>query len=276
MKFTINGFSQKKLIEFDLDTVDALILRYFVDFKDSGDMIIEIINNKPYYWIKYDKLIEAIPIIKISSKIVLRRRLKKMENAGILVHYQKKEGGNYSFYGLGPKYKCLIKTDQIQDINLDSEVQLKSLKGTTQKFKGLNSKVSTLATQKFKQNINLLKDKSIKYIYCSVVSYLNSKIGSKYKPSSGETQRFIHARLEEGFTLEDFKMVIDKKVKEWTGTSMEKYLRPSTLFGTKFESYLNQTDTSSIEVNKSADKTYEDFDFEFMNGGVSNGKTTTT
>ena len=50
----------------------------------------------------------------------------------------------------------------------------------------------------------------------------------------------INARLKEGFTVEDFKTVIDKKVDEWKGTELEQYLRPDTLFGTKFESYLNQ------------------------------------
>ena len=39
--------------------------------------------------------------------------------------------------------------------------------------------------------------------------------------------------------MEDFKAVIDYKVSEWKGTKMEDYLRPETLFGTKFESYLN-------------------------------------
>ena len=42
-------------------------------------------------------------------------------------------------------------------------------------------------------------------------------------------------------TLEDFKTVIDKKYDEWYGTNMQQYLRPETLFGTKFESYLNST-----------------------------------
>ena len=54
------------------------------------------------------------------------------------------------------------------------------------------------------------------------------------------TQSFISARLKEGFTVEDFKKVIDVKAKSWVGTDFEKYLRPTTLFGTKFENYLNE------------------------------------
>jgi len=45
--------------------------------------------------------------------------------------------------------------------------------------------------------------------------------------------------VNDGYKLEDFQTVISKKCAEWKGTDMEKYLRPETLFGTKFESYLN-------------------------------------
>ena len=53
----------------------------------------------------------------------------------------------------------------------------------------------------------------------------------------------MKARLNEGFTEEDIRKVIDKKTEEWLGTEMAQYLRPETLFGTKFEGYLNQPET---------------------------------
>lgn len=83
------------------------------------------------------------------------------------------------------------------------------------------------------------KDSIDKDIYKYIVDYLNQKTGQKYKHSTKKTQTCIHARLAEGFTEEDFRTVIDKKCAEWIGTEWEKYLRPETLFGTKFESYLN-------------------------------------
>lgn len=73
-----------------------------------------------------------------------------------------------------------------------------------------------------------------------VVDYLNRKLGTKYQEKSKITANLIKARLADGFAPEDFKTVIDKKVKEWRNTEMEQYLRPPTLFGMKFESYLNQ------------------------------------
>jgi len=83
------------------------------------------------------------------------------------------------------------------------------------------------------------KEKNNNIIYRSVVDYLNTKAGTRYKHTSSKTQTCIHARLEEGFTLDDFKAVIDKKCADWIGTEWEKFLRPETLFGTKFEGYLN-------------------------------------
>ena len=73
----------------------------------------------------------------------------------------------------------------------------------------------------------------------TIVDYLNEKAGTKYKHTTRKTKDCIRARMKEGFTLDDFFRVIEVKCAEWLGTEWEKYLRPETLFGTKFESYLN-------------------------------------
>lgn len=75
--------------------------------------------------------------------------------------------------------------------------------------------------------------------YKTIIDYLNAKAGTNYKVSSKKTQKLLHARFAEGFTEDAFQVVIDKKCAEWIGTEYEKYLRPETLFGTKFEGYLN-------------------------------------
>ena len=103
------------------------------------------------------------------------------------------------------------------------------------------------------------KDKEKKQIYASVLARLNEKAGTNYRASSKATQGHINARLAEGYTVEDFYKVIDKKCAEWRGTDMEKYLRPETLFGSKFENYLNAPVSQSktygangIAVNKTS------------------------
>ena len=79
-----------------------------------------------------------------------------------------------------------------------------------------------------------------KEIYINIVSFLNENAGTAYRPTSRKTQSLINARLNEGFTLDDFKRVILNMCAEWkTDAKMQNYLRPETLFGTKFEGYLN-------------------------------------
>ena len=99
-----------------------------------------------------------------------------------------------------------------------------------------------------------------------IIDYLNSATSSNYRYQSKATQRLIKARLNDGFTVADFKEVIDKKVKEWKGTEMEKYLRPETLFGTKFESYLNQKEAigRNSKIGEYMQRDYSKDDYEKM------------
>lgn len=90
-------------------------------------------------------------------------------------------------------------------------------------------------------------------IYSAIVSHLNEKTGSAYKASSRKTQSLINARINEGFALEDFLQVIDNMCAEWmTDSKMQAYLRPETLFGTKFESYLNRKTRRSNQAKSGA------------------------
>lgn len=89
----------------------------------------------------------------------------------------------------------------------------------------------------------------------SIISYLNEKAGTKYKPTTPKTRSLINARLAEGFEVDDFKRVIDNKCADWLNdTTYEKYLRPETLFGTKFEGYLN------TRAKQTAANAYDDLD----------------
>lgn len=73
-----------------------------------------------------------------------------------------------------------------------------------------------------------------------VVNHLNRRAGTQYKPTTANTRKLVKARLKEGFTVEDMKLVIDKKCADWLNNpEMARFLRPNTLFGNKFEGYLN-------------------------------------
>lgn len=106
---------------------------------------------------------------------------------------------------------------------------------------------------------NIVEKESRQNTIKEIVEYLNLKTKKSFKASTKATQRHISARLEEGYSLEDFKNVIDKKVREWQETEMDQYLRPETLFGMKFEGYLNQSDKPVSSRQKSTNK-FHNFD----------------
>lgn len=100
-----------------------------------------------------------------------------------------------------------------------------------------------------------VKESKVNKIYCpevppsasppdlvrEVIDYLNQVCGTRFRYTGDKTMAKIRARTADGFTLDDFKTVIDKKFYEWgNDPEMAKYLRPETLFGSKFEGYLNQ------------------------------------
>lgn len=77
--------------------------------------------------------------------------------------------------------------------------------------------------------------------YKEIIDYLNEKANTKYRSSGSKTKTLIKVRVNDGFDLDDFKKVIDTKASQWLNDQkMKKFLRPETLFGTKFEGYLNE------------------------------------
>ena len=80
-----------------------------------------------------------------------------------------------------------------------------------------------------------------------IIEYLNMKTGSKFKPTTKPYVQAIRSRLKEGYTVDDFKTVIDKKCREWKGTKLEKYLTPKTLFApSHFDTYLNSNGMAAM------------------------------
>ena len=106
----------------------------------------------------------------------------------------------------------------------------------------VNNTVSELEIlQTNKTNNNEIDNNNNKLSICKeVISYLNLKAKKNFKVDTASHQKFIKARLKEGYVLEDFKKVVDVMVAKWKGTEYEQYLQPQTLFGNKMDNYLNQ------------------------------------
>lgn len=98
--------------------------------------------------------------------------------------------------------------------------------------------------------------------YQEIIDYLNEKAGKRFKVNE-KTKAHINARVNDGYTLADFRAVIEKKVAEWRGTEMDKFLRPETLFGTKFEGYLNQNETARKKAKSTGFSNFEERNYDF-------------
>ena len=279
MKYTINGYSQEKLLKNNLDLSDSLILRVLADIYSSNSKKIEykIMNNDKYMWISYGYLFEQIPVI--GSERTLVRKIDKLIEKGILkkelVTSKRGIKGRFLYVSFGEKYFELAeysnnvnekieakeKEDKVKKSNNSlSSKNTKCQIGTDQMTKchEPNDKLTSYQMTKCHNKDSSIDNTSINNnilnnIYSSVIDYLNEKTErtgkEKYSSTSTKTQKLIKARLREKYELEDFKTVIDKKCKEWLGTDMEKYLRPETLFGNKFESYLKQKTGSNKSFN---------------------------
>lgn len=112
-----------------------------------------------------------------------------------------------------------------------------------------------------KSNKCIVEQNSTGHPFKEIIEYLNNRSGKNYRYTTKATQRHIRARFEEGFTLEDFKRVIDWKVSQWLGDKdMDRYLRPETLFGTKFESYLNESPALPKDLPEKTEEPEEHID----------------
>lgn len=156
----------------------------------------------------------------------VRTILKKFEKQGYIEFLSSGSKGKES------TLKLTVKQQLFNNNATNKTEQLQQVEGSP------NNNVTT--NQQQSNNTTKKKEKDNNNIYSLVIDYLNRKASTNYRATTKNTQSFINARLKEGYTVEDFKKVVDSKSKEWLNTDFEKYLRPATLFGTKFENYLNE------------------------------------
>ena len=143
--------------------------------------------------------------------------------------------------------KCVRKFDEgIREIDNPTR---KTEEGYSEKCEDNNTSFSNTFNNTSNKKDIVEQSSTTPLPYEEIVQYLNQKTGKNFKHTSKVTQRHIKARLAEGFTVSDFKQVIDKKCSDWLrDQKMKEYLRPETLFGTKFESYLNSKTTTTKQT----------------------------
>ena len=156
-----------------------------------------------------------------------------------------------------------LMTEVRQGMNLPNRIYLDALNGSVESaFQEVQKvhlgsaknafqevqKVHTIKTENTKTENNNNKLSICK----EVISYLNLKAKKNFKVDTTSHQKFIKARLKEGYVLEDFKKVVDIMVTKWKGTEYEQYLQPQTLFGNKMDNYLNQPMPRKVHSFQSA------------------------
>ena len=204
-------------------------------------------NDKHFYdgytW-TYNSQKALTELFPFWNRAKIQRIISSLENQGLLIkgNYNQLSYDRTTWYALPKFEQSVVQNQTVNCSDLNNE-----------RFK--NEQPIPINYQLTKQ----LTNKDIKDIvehsptepvpYQEVVEYLNQKTGKNFKHTSKVTQRHIRARLAEGFTVNDFKQVIDKKCSDWLrDQKMKEYLRPETLFGTKFESYLNSKTTTTKQT----------------------------
>ena len=263
MKYTLEGFSQEAALSMQstvtekgrtktirLDLIDLTILRWIVDFYPA--MKKTIIDGMEYAWLDYTAFVEDMPLLGLSNQS-LYKRCMKMVQLGVLKHKTVRYKGTFACYGFGPEYSRLIshnsKTAQAPAATNTPEApehgpwasDMDTMQAPTPQAyepQPLIDEPQTPAQPKEPDHTE------------EVIDHLNQQAGTHYKATTANTRKLIKARLKEGFTVEEIKTVIDKKCADWLNNQdMAKYLRPETLFGPKFESYLNAKSTPQNNRN---------------------------
>lgn len=115
MKYSIAGFRQDKLVEYGLDIVDAYIIRWFLDFKATEKMASIEVEGKIFFWVKYQAVLDALPVSGVKNKKSLYRRFELYCALGLFQkHLIKNQKGTFTYFN---------NTSKIADMIYDSEAE---------------------------------------------------------------------------------------------------------------------------------------------------------
>ena len=228
MRFSTT-LNNQKCMEWELNATQGVLIALLYEANAWANE--EIIDDKTYYFVSRNLILKELPMFFEKADTVYRN-LKVLAEKGIIEYIKHKGMDLIRLTEKGKSWNFIeSNSEKSPNFNNNSEKNPSEFGKKSENNSGKNPTY---------KDTNIQKDINNKNIYSDAVEYLNSKAGTKYKSTSKNTTRHIQARIKEGYTLEDFKTVIDKKCSEWLNTDMEKYLCPETLFGSKFEKYLNQ------------------------------------
>lgn len=217
----------KIYIEFAGDLTTAALLNQLVFYSDKGKRKDGFFYKTYKEWEEETGLTKrqvSYSIKKLKDMDLVETKLKKA-NGAPTIHYRL----DYDKLLQSIITKCHFPLEQ--NVTIDSDNMSQSL---TENTTEITTEITTSNTMSDSSNQTTIP-------YKEIIDYLNLICNTKYRAGTKKTQTLIKARWNEGFRVDDFKEVIEKKSSQWiNNTDMQKFLRPETLFGTKFEGYLNE------------------------------------
>ena len=199
MKYNISGFDQSAMIELGLNADDLNILRWFIDFKDSGKMFKEyfIEENCFYYWINYNGLIEAFPylFVNCNTEETKKKKLQRLLNGNISKILKKKliknKNGTYTFFALNEiNYQKLLRIKHEsckEEYNAGAEIP------TGTNYSGANDTTGTNHSGAHWNESFQPKDSSINNSSINNIKKEKGKKKTKKEPTQTEIDEVINA-----------------------------------------------------------------------------------
>ena len=171
------------------------------------------------------------------SESTIKRTIRLLEEKGYVI------SGNFNQHKMDKTKWYTINYLMLESLGIEESLSPECTRGQDETTSDAAcQEVEAAVTQAIPESTSESTTENIyKIPFSEIVTYLNDKTNSSYSPGTSKTKKLIKARWNEGYQLEDFKKVIDLKTEEWLNNpTWNKYLRPETLFGSKFESYRNQ------------------------------------
>lgn len=254
MKYNISGFDQTAMIELGLNADDLNILRWFIDFKDSGKMLKEyfVEENCFYYWINYNGLIEAFPylFVNCNTEETKKKKLQRLLNGNISKILKKKliknKKGTYTFFALNEiNYQKLlrVKHESCEEYNAGAEIPT----GTNNS--GANDTTGTNHSGAHWNESFQPKDSSINNSSINNIKKEKEKKKIKKEPTQTEIDEVISAYTSN----EELKTAIIEFVKFRKGMGKGKFMTTYAvkLLTKKLDRFANDDNTKIEIINKS-------------------------
>lgn len=274
MKYTLEGFSQEAALSMQatiteggrtktikLDLIDLTIIRWIVDFYPNMKKV--SIEGTEYVWLDYSTFVEDMPLLAL-SKQSLYKRCVKMVRLGVLKHKTVRSNGTFSYYAFGPEYSRLVGgRNKAAQAPATTQATAQDAWGDTENATPEQFQTPADEPQPLLNEPQAPAQPKGPDPAEEIVDHLNQRAGTHYKATTASTRKLIKARLREGFSVDEIKLVIDKKCADWLNNrDMAQYLRPETLFGPKFEAYLNAKVMPQPRANTYANTAAQPIDAE--------------